>query len=120
MKRTLFVAIILLSAVTFRACAFAEDVNSQQKRGPAISIVDLGVGADGERRLNVQTDAAEIADVLKAVFKITGDDFAIDQDVVGSVDIKLKDATPAEVFKQIAESAKPALKIRKLGNLYKI
>ena len=120
MKSLLFLAIIFISVGTFTHSALAEGNDSQIKRGPALSIVDLGVGTDGERRLNVQTDAAEIADVLKAVFKLTGDDFAIDQDVVGSVDIKLKNVTPDVVLKQIAETAKPALKILRVGNLYKI
>src|SRR5262249_40299937 len=75
---------------------------------------------DGERRLNVQTDAAEITEVLKAIFKLTGDDFAIDQDVSGPVDIKIRNETPANVLSRIADSAKPALKIRRVGNLYKI
>src|SRR5205823_6020803 len=58
--------------------------------------------------------------LLKAVFKLTYDDIAIDQYVSGPVDIKIKSATPAEVFKQIADSSKPPLKIRRVGNIYKI
>src|SRR5258708_26742847 len=113
-------AIISFCLINSFPRATAANGDSQVRRGPAISIVDLGVGADGERRLSVQTDAAEITDLLKAVFKLTGDDFAIDQDVSGPVDIKIKNATAVEVFKQIADSAKPPLKIRRVCNIIKI
>src|SRR5258706_15315431 len=109
------IAITFFCLVTQGPRANAANEDAQVRRGPAISIVDLGVGPDGERRLNVQTDAAEITDLLKAVFKLTGDDFAIDQDVSGPVDIKIKNATAADVFRQIANSAKPPLKIRREG-----
>jgi hypothetical protein len=120
LKTGFFVAALLITTFGAVLPVLARENEEQIRRAPAISIVDLGVGADGQRRMNVQTSSADVVDLLRAFFKVTGDQFAIDQDVAGTVDVKVSNGAAIDVLRQIAESARPPIRIRRQGGLFRI
>src|SRR5205814_8126768 len=100
--------------------AGAADINEHGVRKPAVSIYEDEKDPQGNRRIAVLADNAEITDLLKDMFKKSGDQYTIDQDISGPVDLNIKYATFAEVYRRIAESAKPPLKIQMDGKLYRV
>lgn len=84
-----------------------------------ISIVE-GSSQGNQKTFSVQADSADIGDLLKSLFAKTGDEFAIDQDVTGLVDLRIKEATLDEICRRIAEVSRPRLNIRREKTVYRV
>src|SRR5215831_8278059 len=107
---------IAASLALILACGF----DSSQAVKSGIAIVPNGTDSTGSKLYNVRADSAEITTLLKELFKITGDQFTVDQDVAGPVDLNLKSATIQEVIKEVAKLTKPPLRIVKQGAVYRV
>lgn len=85
-----------------------------------ISIAETGKDSEGRPLFSVLADSAEVTDLLKALFTKTGDEFTIDQDVSGPIDLNIRDKTLEDLFQEIARTFHPALKIRKDGKVWRV
>ncbi len=110
---------LLLLTIPF-APAFASDTSEQGNLNRGVAITEEEKDPQGNRRISVTADGAEITDLLKKLFNKSGDEYTIDQDISGPVDLKIRYATFSEVYRRIAESAKPPLKIKMDGKLYHV
>jgi hypothetical protein len=110
---------LLLLTIPF-ATASASDTTEQGNLNRGIAITEEDKDPQGNRRISVTADGAEITDLLKKLFNKSGDEYTIDQDISGPVDLKIRYLTFAEVYRRIAESAKPPLKIRLEGKVYRV
>lgn len=84
------------------------------------TIVENERDKNGSRLFSVQADSTEITQLLKALFLKAGDEFSIDQDVAGPVDLKVKNATLEQIFQRVIESAYPPVRIKKDGKFYRV
>ncbi|HXG24813.1 MAG TPA: zinc ribbon domain-containing protein [Chthonomonadales bacterium] len=80
-------------------------------RAGAFSIVEAGVSESGAALYHVESNGVEAAELLKALFRKIGADYSIDQDVVGPVDLVIREATIEEVFARIKELSRPPINI---------
>ncbi|MGC8669288.1 MAG: zinc-ribbon domain-containing protein [Chthonomonadales bacterium] len=101
------------------AFAFAEGTASDQSRSQ-VSVQEAASGAGGAGRFTLTADHADIAEVLKALFTKIGADYAIDQDVEGPVDVRLRNETVPRILQAIEAVARPAITIRMVNGVYRV
>lgn len=78
-----------------------------------LSVAEATPSADGKPRYTVIADSVPINDLLRNLFKKTGEQYSIDQDVYGPVDIVIKNATVDEILARICEASHPPLRIER-------
>ncbi len=96
--------------------------SSRQNRDPRpVDIKENGTDSKGNKLFSVVASGNEIAEILRAVFGRTGDQYVIDEDVSGTVNISIRNATAEKVLREVAEAARPPLRIRRdEKGLYKV
>jgi hypothetical protein len=83
---------------------------ANQSRG--FSIVETGKDRSGRPLFSVRADNADIADVLKAVYGRMADvQFVIREDVRGTINFTLKDATLEQIVDGVKAAAVPPIKV---------
>jgi hypothetical protein len=87
------------------------EVGVQGATKPSLVVVDNGVDASKRPVYTITAKSTEITEVLRAVFAKAAVEYAIDQDVVGPVDVNLKNRTFDEILMQIRDTARPPIKI---------
>ena len=93
--------------------AFAQPSTPQRySPAPVLAVSENGTDSKGTKLYGVVAHGAGIAEILRAVFARTGDQYVIDEDVAGTVDISVRNAPIEQVLRQIAEAARPPLRIR--------
>ncbi len=110
----------ILLIITLLALVFAPSSANVQGVRSGIAISPSATDTNGNRTYNVVADSAELSAFLKELFKVTGDQFTVDQDVAGPVDLNLKAATIDQVIKEVAKLAKPPIRIVKQGGVYRV
>src|SRR2546423_15695483 len=111
-----------IRAILTILCLFSLPVLSladRQGERAGVTIVEDEV-ANGEKRLTVFADSADLPDLLKKLFAKTGDEFLIDQDVAGAINLKIKNATAEQVLARVAEIARPPLRITRDGKIMRV
>jgi hypothetical protein len=89
------------------------EVGTQAVAKPSLVLADSGVDAAKRPVYTITAKSTEITEVLRSVFAKAGLEYAIDQDVVGPVDVNLKNRTIDEILMQIRDTARPPIKITK-------
>jgi hypothetical protein len=83
-------------------------------RPGALSIIEAGFAADGVTpRYTIEANGADIRDVLSALLRKTGKEYAINQDVTGPVSFVLRDKTLEEILERLQAVARPAISIQR-------
>jgi hypothetical protein len=75
------------------------------------SIIETGKTADGKAVYSVRAYNVDIAELLGGLFRQTGEECVIDQDVSGPITLAIKDATIDQILERVQASARPAIKI---------
>src|SRR5687767_14970329 len=87
-------SICMLLFLMIGQIAFADSSTAQNRpAAPVLSISDNGTDSKGNKLYGVVAHGQGIAEILRAVFARTGDQNVIDEDVAGTVNISLKNAT---------------------------
>jgi hypothetical protein len=76
-----------------------------------ISIAETGKTADGKAVYSVRAYNVDIAELLSGLFRQTGEECVIDQDVRGPITLAIKDATIEQILERVQAAARPAIKI---------
>jgi hypothetical protein len=101
----------LLILLLFAFLSTSAQGDREDVRAGAFSIVETGTSENGAPLYHVESNGVEVAELLKALFRKIGADYSIDQDVVGPVDMVIRDATLEEVFARIKELSRPPIRI---------
>jgi hypothetical protein len=122
---------ILLCALFLVACAhplYADggDQGSGQTPGivpearTGLSIVESGTDQGSNRLYTIRADNVEITDLLKALFKKTNGELAIDQDVSGPVNLSIRNLPFRDTLQWIVQVVRPPIKIVRKDNIYHV
>jgi hypothetical protein len=107
---TLFCLSVFAARTAFAVDTLGGDRVLGQKAG--FSIVETGKNADGKALYNVKADSADIADVLKAIFLKMGEPpYLIQENVRGTLNFSLKEATLDEILQGVQKASVPPIKI---------
>ena len=97
----------LLLGTSARSGAQVPDVAA-----PTLAISDNGADVSGNTLFSIIANGSNITDVLKKLFDKMGvKEYTIHQDVAGTVDIRMLKATGQQLLREVAEAARPPLRI---------
>lgn len=99
--------------------ALAMDAAADQSRSP-VSLEGVQLSAGGPPRFTLMADRADIGEVLKAIFAKMGADYAIDQDVEGPVDLRLRNETLPRILQAVEAIARPPVVVRMVNGVYRV
>jgi type II secretory pathway component GspD/PulD (secretin) len=79
---------------------------------PVLAISPNGADPAGNKLYSIIANGSNITDVLKKLFETMGiKEYTIHQDVSGTIDIRMLKATGQQLMREIAEAARPPLRI---------
>lgn len=105
---------LCLALVSFLGSAMLSGAGaraSDQTDHAGLSLVETGNISNGKALYNIKADRVEITEILKTLFRKTGEEYSIDQDVTGTVDLVKNGATIDEILELVREQARPPLRI---------
>jgi type II secretory pathway component GspD/PulD (secretin) len=109
-RTTILLALPLLFAVWAAANASPARPNPSQQGG--ISLVETGEKSkDGKPLFTIRAEGAPVGDVLRTVFRKTGEQYRIDESVTGFVDLYLENVTMDRILQEIQQSREVPFKI---------
>lgn len=117
MKRALAAIILLLLSIHPAVSQSQADQvpgitpNRSASAQSGISIAETGKTADGKAVYSVRAYNVDIAELLSGLFRQTGEECVIDQDVRGPITLAIRDATIEQILERVQASARPAIKI---------
>lgn len=124
--KAFFLCALFLVASIVPLCADTGDQGSGQTPGvvpgtrTGLSIVEGGTDRANNRLYTIRADNVEITDLLKALFKKTNGELAIDQDVSGPVNLSVRDLPFRDALQWIVQVVRPPIKIVRKENVYHV
>jgi len=113
----LFLALSLLFFAS-HAIASPTEADPEEKRGTLV--IESGKDVRGRTVYNLRAIGAEIQDVLKLLFSQIGAEYAIDQDVKGTVSVTIKSATMEQVLQHVVDASQPPIRIKRVGKTLRV
>jgi len=112
---------LLLFLIIGQLASAQPSIPQNRAPAPVLSVSNNGADAKGNKLYSVTARGQGTAEILRALFAHTGDQNVIDEDVAGTVDISVRNATLEQILQLVSEAARPPLRIRRDSKgLYKV
>lgn len=107
--RSLLIIAILFLCTGAPLCAAAD--HEEAEKSGALTLVETAKDKDGRPLYTLKAERVPLADLLRSLFLKMGQEFSIAQDVRGTVDLYVQNASLEQALARVEELARPPIKI---------